>query len=272
MAFAATPNGKLYYEVQGEGEPLLLHPGFGCTVEIYWRNTQPLAERFRVIVFDPRGAARSDTGPPDMTMEDLADDAAALLDELGIDSAHVFGTSFGGMVAQHLALEHPARVRKLVLACTTAGGATHVLPPPENLAKFMAASDITDPIAAMRSTYFINYSDAFSTEWDAVLAERAMNNQHLRGTPEGLASQLNAVRNHDTTARLAAIQQPTMVAHGTEDGTVPVENGHFLAERIPGARLRLYDGGRHLFFIECADTLNRDIVEFLSETTFQPAK
>ena len=108
MPYASTPNARLYYEVHGEGEPLLLHPGFGCTVEIYWRNTAPLAERFRVIVFDPRGAARSDPGPPDMTMQQLARDAAALLDELGIASAHVFGTSFGGMVAQHLAIEHPA--------------------------------------------------------------------------------------------------------------------------------------------------------------------
>ncbi|HLB23661.1 MAG TPA: alpha/beta hydrolase [Dehalococcoidia bacterium] len=264
MPYASTPGGKLYYETHGQGEPVLLHPGFGCTVEIYWRNTQPLAERFRVIVFDPRGAGRSDAGPPTMLMKDFADDAAALLDALGVESAHVAGTSFGGMVAQHIALEHPARVRRLVLACTTPGGESHVLPPAENMLKFMAASEITDPVAAMRSTYFLNYGDAFAAEHDGLLAGRALANQHLRSTPEGRASQINAVQNHDTATRLRQIPHPTLVAHGTEDGTVPVGNGRALAARIPNAELRLYPGGRHLFFTECADALNRDIARFLT--------
>lgn len=264
MPHAQSPSGRIYYEVHGEGEPLLLHPGFGCTVEIYWRNTQPLAERFRVIVFDPRGAGRSDTGPPDMLMRDFADDAAALLDALDIDAAHVFGTSFGGMVAQHIALEHPSRVRRLVLGCTTAGGAQHVLPPAQNMARFIAASEIPDPVEAMRSTYFINYSDEFIAAWDDRLAERARANEHLRSDPDGRASQIHAVQNHDTHGRLRDITAPTFVAHGTEDGTVPVENGTMLADAIPGSMLRLYPGGRHLFFTECADALNRDIIDFLT--------
>ncbi len=266
MPYASIPSGNLYYETHGEGDPLLLHPGFGCTVEIYWRNTQPLAERFQVIVFDPRGAGRSDDGPPTMTMSDFSGDAAALLDALGIESAHVFGTSFGGMVAQHIALEHPGRVRRLVLACTTPGGEAHVLPPAENMLRFMAASEITDPVEAMRSTYFLNYSDEFVAGHDALLAERALANQHLRSTPEGRAGQLNAVQNHDATARLREIAHPTLVAHGTEDGTVPVDNGRTLSARIPNAELRLYPRGRHLFFTECAEALNRDITQFLTAT------
>lgn len=264
MPYAELPSGKTYYETHGSGDPLLLHPGFGCTVEIYWRNTQPLAEHFSVIVFDPRGAGRSDSGSATLLMKDFADDAVALLDHLRIERAHVLGTSFGGMVAQHIALEHPERVRRLVLACTTAGGSQHVLPPAENLGLFMAASGITDPVAAMRSTYALNYSDGFIAENDAVLAKRAVANQHLRSTPEGQAGQLHAVQNHDTHTRLADISVPTFVAHGTEDGTVPVDNGKILAAGIPGARLKLYEGGRHLFFTECADELNRDIVAFLN--------
>jgi pimeloyl-ACP methyl ester carboxylesterase len=268
MPFAQIPSGRLYYETHGDGEPLLLHPGFGCTVEIYWRNTEPLAERFRVIVFDPRGAGRSDTGPPDMLMKDFAEDAAGLLDALGVASAHVFGTSFGGMVAQHIALEHPSRVRRLVLGCTTAGGARHVLPPAENMARFIAASEITDPVEAMRSTYFINYSDEFAAAWDQRLSERARANEHLRSDAGGRAAQIHAVQSHDTHPRLGAIVAPTFVAHGTDDGTVPVKNGTVLAEGIPGAMLSLYPGGRHLFFTECADALNRDIIDFL--TTPEP--
>jgi pimeloyl-ACP methyl ester carboxylesterase len=272
MAYASVPSGKLYYETHGAGEPLLLHPGFGCTIEIYWRNTETLAKHFRVIVFDPRGAGRSDDGPPTLLMKDLADDAAALLDELNIESAHVFGTSFGGMVAQHIALEHPARVRRLVLGCTTAGGTQHVLPPAENMVKFIAASEITDPIDAVRSTYFINYSDAFVAVNDDLLVKRALANQHLRSTPEGRAGQIHAVQNHDTHSRLGDIRHATLVAHGTDDGTVPVENGRVLAAGIPGSMLRLYPGGRHLFFTECADALNADIVAFLRGDDLAPAK
>jgi pimeloyl-ACP methyl ester carboxylesterase len=263
MPYASLPSGKTYFETHGSGEPLLLHPGFGCTVEIYWRNTSALAEQFRVIVFDPRGAGRSDDGPATMTMTDFAADAADLLAELGVDSTHLFGTSFGGMVAQHIALDHPERVRRLVLACTTPGGAAHVLPPVENLTKFIAASDIPDPIDAMRSTYALNYSDRFIDDHDALLVERARANEHLRSTPEGRASQLHAVQKHDTNARLHEVSVPTFIAHGTEDGTVPVENGKLLANAIPGASLKLYPGGRHLFFTECADELNRDIAAFL---------
>ncbi len=264
MPYADAPGAHLYYEVHGDGEPLLLHPGFGCTVEIYWKNTPELAKHFRVIVLDPRGAGRSTVGDAaSTTPKTYADDAAAVLDAEGIASAHVFGTSFGGFMAQHVALEHPQRVRRLVLACTSAGGVQHVPPPLENMLKFNAASDITDPVAAVRSTYFLNYSDAYVATHDSEIVEHAIADTELRSTPEGRATQLAAVLAHDTHALLRDISNPTFVAHGTDDGTVPVENGRILAAGIPGAKLKLYPGGRHLFFKECATELNADIVAFL---------
>ena len=256
---------SLYYETHGQGEPLLLHPGFGCTVEIYWANVAQLAEHFRVIVFDPRGACRSSVGDASATPKTYADDAVGLLDELGIDRTHVFGTSFGGMMAQHIALEHPHRVRRLVLACTTAGGPQHVLPPLENIERFIKASEITDPVEAVRSTYGNNYSDDYIARHDAEIVARALANQGLRSEPEGRATQIAAVQLHDTHARLSEIRMPTLVLHGTDDGTVPYENGRVLAAGIPGSKFISYPGGRHLFFTECADQMNRDIVEFLKE-------
>jgi 3-oxoadipate enol-lactonase len=263
MPTAHSNGAELYYEVHGEGEPLLLHPGFGCTVEIYWANTPELARHFRVIVLDPRGAGRSSIGDPTATPKTFADDAAAVLDAEGVDAAHVFGTSFGGMMVQHLALEHPSRVRSLVLACTTPGLPHHVAPPPENMQKFNAASEISDPVAAVRSTYALNYSDAYVAAHDAEIVARSQANASLRSTPEGLATQLAAVMAHNTFDRLRDIACPTFVAHGTDDGTVPVENGRMLAAGIPGARMKLYPGARHLFFVERAAELNADIVGFL---------
>ncbi len=253
----------LYYETHGEGEPLLLHPGFGSTAEIYWANTPELARYFRVAVLDPRGAGRSGMGDGTATPKTFADDAMAVLDAEDIGAAHVFGTSFGGMMAQHIALEHPQRVRRLVLVCTTAGGPQHALPPAENLLKFHAASEIADPVAAARSTYALNYSDTYIAAHDAEIVERALANAKLRSTPEGRATQMAAVQAHDTHGRLLNIACPTFVAHGTDDGTVPAENGRVLAAGIPGARFKLYPGGRHLFFSECAAVLNADIVAFL---------
>lgn len=271
MPYADAPGARLYYELHGEGEPLLLHPGFGCTVEIYWANAPVLARHFQVIVFDPRGAGRSSIGDGAATPKTYADDAAAVLDAAGIAAAHVFGTSFGGMMAQHIAIEHPRRVRRLVLGCTTAGGPQHVLAPAENMAKFMAASEITDPIAAVRSTYALNYSDAYVAVHDADIVARSLANAKLRSEPEGRATQIAAAQAHDTQGRLREITCPTFVAHGTDDGTVPCENGRVLAAGIPDARLKLYPGGRHLFFMECADELNADIVAFLNQG-FVPSK
>ena len=254
----------LYYEVHGDGPPLLMHPGFGATTEVYFSNTPALAERFRVIVFDPRGSGRSGTAaPPDVSMATFADDAVAVMQAAGAARAHVFGTSFGGMVAQHIALAYPERVLGLVLACTTPGGSAHVLPSLENIERFMAASSIADPAEAVRSTYPLHYSDDFARANDAAITARAIETASLRSTPEGRAAQLAAVQAHDTFNDLPRITSPTLIAHGDDDGIVPVENARRMAERIPGARLRIFEGARHVFFVECADELNAAIIEFL---------
>jgi len=139
-----------------------------------------------------------------------------------------------------------------------------VMPPEENMARFMAASEIADPVEAMRSTYFINYSEAFTREWDPVLAKRARTNASLRSEPAGRASQIHAVQNHDTHDRLGEIGQEALIAHGVDDGTVPVENGRILHASLRRSTLREYPGGRHLFFTEHAEALNGDIAAFLT--------
>lgn len=265
MPFADIPGARLYYETHGHGEPLLLHPGFGATVEVYWANIPALAERFRVIVFDPRGAGRTDAEPLTApTMADFARDAAALLDALGIEAAHALGTSFGGMVVQHLALDHPQRVRRLVLGCTTAGGATHILPDAADLARFMASAEIADPVEALRNNYPVNYSDAYAARHDAELVDRALTNAGLRSTPDGRAQQIAAIQAHDTSARIGEVRHPAFVAHGDDDRVVPAANGRFLAELLPHATLRRYPGARHIFFVERAAEFNIDVITFLA--------
>ena len=264
MPIASNDGVHLYYEAQGAGEPLLLIPGFGCTVEIYYANAPALAERFRVISFDPRGAGRSDAPAGGYTMQAYADDCVAVLRAEGIDSAHVLGTSFGGMVALHMTLLHPRSVRRLVLGCTTPGGAAHVLPPPENLLTFLAASEVEDPAAATRMRYPMHYSNAYIAAHDAEIVGHSIATAHLRSTAEGRNGQLAAVGTHDAYARLSQIASPTFVAHGDEDGVVPVENARKMAGRIPGAQLKIYSGAKHMYFVEQAAGFNADVIAFLT--------
>ncbi|MBF6600726.1 MAG: alpha/beta fold hydrolase [Dehalococcoidia bacterium] len=256
---------RIYYEAHGSGPPLLLISGFGSNATVYWANIPRLSERFRVIVMDPRGSGRSDVTPGPYTMQLLADDCVAVLNACGVHAAHLLGTSMGGMIAQHVALGHPERVRGLVLACTTPGGAHHVLPPPEHLAVFVAAAEIADAVEAVRATYRLHYSDLYAAAHDAEIVARSRANERLRSTPEGRAAQLAAVQAHDTFDLLPSITAPTLVAHGERDGIVPVENGRSIAARIPGARLRTWADGRHLFFVEFADEFNEAVISFLDE-------
>jgi pimeloyl-ACP methyl ester carboxylesterase len=264
MAFVEADGVRLYWEEHGEGEPLLMIPGFGCSVEIYGENVPALAQRFRTIAFDPRGAGRSDSPPDGYTMQRYAADCAAVLDAAGCEAAHVFGTSFGGMIATNFALEYPRRTLGLVLACTTPGGSAHVLPPAENLATFMAASLVQDPVESTRMRYPLHYSDAYARDHDGEIIARSLATAHMRPTEAGRAGQLSAVQSHDVASRLDEIASPTFIAHGSDDGVIPAENARVLARSIPGAKLSIYDGARHIFFVERAGEFNADVVAFLS--------
>ena len=195
------------------------------------------------------------------SMAGYGDDAAALLDTIGWDECMVVGVSFGGMVAQELALRHPASVRRLVLACTSAGGAGGASYPLHELLDLDPGQQ-----AAQRMPLL-------DTRWDA--AWQAANPDMVRlitdgmgqrgwddaESARGLGLQLQARSHHDTASRLGAIACPTLVCGGRTDGIAPPANSEYLASHIPGARLELFDGG-HLFFMQDA-TAFPAIVEFL---------
>jgi pimeloyl-ACP methyl ester carboxylesterase len=253
---------RIHYQTHGDGEPLLLIPGFSCSASIYSSNVPALAERFRVIVPDPRGAGRSDAPPGPYTMAQIADDLALVLYDAGVESAHVLGTSFGGMVAQHLALRHPSRVRRLVLGCTTPGAPAHVPPPAENMATFMAAAVEPEVAKAVRMRQPLQYTDAYFEQHAGAIIGRAC--AEPPQSPDGRLGQTAAAAAHDAADALHRIAAPTLVAHGDDDGVVPVANAHTIAARIPGARLQIYEGARHLFFIERAAEFNADVLDFLA--------
>jgi pimeloyl-ACP methyl ester carboxylesterase len=255
---------NIYYEMLGQGEPLLLIMGLNANL-LSWGPTLParLAERYQVILFDNRGAGRTDQPDGPYTMEQMADDATGLLDALDIPSAHVFGGSMGGMIAQHVALNHADKVRKLILGCTMCGGSHAVSATPEVLAYLMPDPTLNAYEAAWRGVP-ICYTPEFIDANKPLIEETLLAACEYPTRPAAYEAQLGAVMaSHDTYDRLPQIAAPTLVLTGNHDVLIPPENSRILAERIPNAQLHEIDGAGHVFSISHPDASLAAITDFL---------
>jgi pimeloyl-ACP methyl ester carboxylesterase len=241
---------ELDYERSGTGEPLLLIMGLSGTA-LHWSTPflELLREDFDVIVYDHRGVGASTRLQGSVTIKQMAEDAAALLQALDIESAHVMGISMGGMVAQELALGSPEQLRTLTLGCTYCGGPGSALTSPEVMQRLSEAMMSGDRALALRVGWEINVSPAMAADERAAAEFMAIGDQRAVAVPVVLA-QLQAVLGHDTSSRLPQLRLPTLVIHGTEDQILPVANGRLVASLIPGARLEVMEGVGHLFFWE----------------------
>ena len=253
---------KLHYEIEGEGEPVVLVPGFAAGGWIWFKQTADLSRNFRVIVFDPRGVAASDKPEGPQTISLLADDVAHLLETLGLKSAHIVGASFGGFVAQEFVLKYPAMTRKLVLCCTSFGGPNHVAASADTLSA-LASTKMLNSEERMRANLFLAFTPEYVrrevAEVDRIVHMRAAND-----VPEHVyLSQLQAAMSFNVESRLDRIACPTLVLSGDADVIVPVQNSRNLAARIPDAELKIIEAGSHTFFIEQSQEFNRIITEFL---------
>ncbi len=241
---------ELHYERTGSGDPLLMIQGMSGT-HVAWGEPflAPLRDSFDVIAFDNRGIGLSAPIEEAFTIVEMAEDAAGLMDELGIESAHVVGISMGGMIAQELALAHPARLRSLTLGCTYCGGSGSLLMPEENLQKLVAGMSSGDRDKAIRAGYEVNLSPAFRADEGhyAAFHEMATTVPAAKATIE---LQAQAIFGHDTSGRLGEISTPTLIVHGTEDGVLPFPNGEMIASLMPAARFEVFEGIGHMFWWE----------------------
>lgn len=242
MPVAELGDVALYYETAGEGPPVLLIGGTGGDLRqapgpFWW----PGAERFSLLAYDHRDQGRSVSRSGEQpTMADFADDALALVDHLGWDRFSVVGISFGGMVAQVLALTTGARVERLVLAITCSGGDGSRSYPlhelyelahderPARLVELLDTRAATQPQLAEAIAGFLTVDRSLAAREDP---------------SPGLLRQLEARRHHDTSARLHELRMPTLVVAGRFDGIAPITACERLAQAIPGARLEVFDGG-----------------------------
>jgi pimeloyl-ACP methyl ester carboxylesterase len=240
---------ELNYERSGAGEPLLLIQGMSAT-NLAWGEPfiAALEQRFECIAFDNRGMGASGRAKLPFTITDLAADTAALLDGLGLESAHVLGISMGGMVAQELTLSHPERVRTLSLGATYCGGSEGSLMDPGDVQRLLEAHSSGDPEAVRRLMWELNLSPAFredDSRYDAFLEMT----ERLPAPGPVVREQMKATVTHDTSARLAEIEAPTLVIHGTLDRIIGVENGRQIA-RLMSIEPVILEGVGHMFWWE----------------------
>ena len=261
MPFHDVNGISLYYELAGTGERLLSISGTGGDL----RQKPGVADglvghAFEVLSYDQRGLGQSSVPPWPYAMSDFADDAAALLDAVGWEDCLVLGISFGGMVAQEVAIRHPERVRRLVLACTSAGGAGGASYPLQELVHLSPEKASAQRMELLDT----RWDEAWRKQHPEMVALFADRMPSAAGEPaaQGLTNQLAARAEHDTSGRLGTIACPTLVCGGRFDGIAPPANSKFLASAIPGAQLEMFDGG-HAFFMQDATTLPA-IIAFLS--------
>jgi pimeloyl-ACP methyl ester carboxylesterase len=208
-----------------------------------------LEESFDVVAFDNRGIGLSERIAEPFTIAEMAGDTAALLDELGWESAHVLGISMGGMIAQELALAHPDRLRSLSLGCTYCGGEGSQLMPQENAEKLLAGFASGDREQAIRAGFEVNLSPAFRADEDAFATFHEMATS-VPAAKEVIQLQLQAILGHDTSGRLGDVATPTLILHGTADGVLPYANGEMIAGLMPAARFETYEDIGHMFWWE----------------------
>jgi pimeloyl-ACP methyl ester carboxylesterase len=257
-AFADNGGVRLAYESRGEGPVLLLMQGIGYA-RWSWDPVVPaLAEQFRVLSYDNRGIGESDVPPPPYTARQLAEDAVTVLDAAGIDRAHVVGASLGGMAAQELAAGFPERVDRLVLACTTPGGAGAVPMPGQTVALMQEAAMLAPEVALRR---FVE--NALAPDADRSLVEK-LYQRRLANPPDPVGWQGQAAAGASFDGSGLEISAPTLVLHGAVDAVVDPGNAALLAERIPGARVELFSGCGHLFFWEQPERFAGTVAEFLA--------
>ena len=264
MPTADIAGNSLYYERRGSGEPLLLIMGMSGNTAHWDEPFAALLERrFELFMFDNRGIGQSTPVAADFTIADMAQDTAGLMDAVGLQSAHVMGISMGGMVAQQLVIEHPERVRGLVLGCTYPGGAGSSLAGPDVVQRLAGPMMSGDREAAMRAGWEVNVSPAFAAQdehWQRFRSVAAQQPASL----EVIMRQMGAIGGHDVSERLGSISAPTLVIHGSADEMLSVRNAEILAEKIPGARLEVLDGVGHLFFWEQPERSAELVTEFLA--------
>jgi pimeloyl-ACP methyl ester carboxylesterase len=249
MPLAHNGTIQLYWESTGIGPPVLLIAGQAMTLDAWWRTVPALARSFRVLTFDHRDVGRSSRSLWPYAVAQLADDAIAVLNAAGVDSAHVYGISLGGMVAQELALRYPDRVDAIVLGATTAGGPQAVLADAHPLSFFVRVGAMAPEEAEWAAVPY-SYSARTRRHYGERIAQDIAKRLESQTYTLPYLHQVAAASTHNAAGRLRQIQVPTLIVHGEEDAIMPVQNAHRLDNEIPHAEVKIWPDAAHLYITD----------------------
>jgi 3-oxoadipate enol-lactonase len=276
MPYATTPSSRISYTISGPSEEvedpqtLLMIMGLAGSGAMWFRLLPHVVRPHRAIVFDNRGTGGSSPAHRPLRMADMVGDALSVLDAAGVQTAHVLGASMGGMIAQHLALEHRNRVRSLVLACTTAGGRR------ERPNLRLTAAALLRPLVGSTQTFALVAPALYSPRTRIEARERMSEDMRVRAADRVGAltplMQAAAIAGHDTRSRLQELDGlPTLVVHGLDDRLVPPVHGRELASSIPGARLVEIPGAGHLLATDAEQEVATAVLDHLERNGAAPA-
>ncbi|MDO9529892.1 MAG: alpha/beta hydrolase [Syntrophales bacterium] len=249
------------YRISGTGYPLVMIMGYSGTMDM-WDPTvlRILSSRYKVIIFDNRGMGGTDTGTCRFTMEQFADDAAGLMNSLGIQKAHVLGWSMGTNIAQELALRYPEKVNKLILYAADCG--TDVVPIAPDVVKQLRDTSGTPKERGKRLISLLFPGKWLKNNVDYVkkLFSRPMESS----SPENIKRQYSTMENWKGSCdRLDQIKCPTLLITGTEDVLTPPENSPMMVKEIPGAKLVTFENSGHGIMYQYPDRFSRAVMDFL---------
>lgn len=261
MPYATNRGVKIYWEEHGSGQPVLMIMGLSFTLDMWHRTLPLIARTHRALAFDNRGVGRSDVPRGPYSIRAMAEDARAVLDAAGVESAHVIGASMGGMIAQELTLRHPSRVRSLILACTYCGGLRAKFPRASRFRHQASWPGQTpqERILAFNPLLYAEGTPAGRIEEDNQIRLR------WHPTARGYLNQLLAILRWSSYRRLPGISVPTLIVHGDSDLIVPPENAEILASRIPNARTCTVPNAGHIFTTDQPELSHGMLLKFLEE-------
>jgi len=255
---------EINYETKGQGPPLTMIMGMSCTLRQWAWMTDILADSFQVITFDNRGAGKSSKPDIDYSTEMLAEDTFCLLKELGIKKSHIFGISFGGMIAQRFAFMFPGATDRLVLGATMPSF-NRFPPSPETLEAFQSSSlaAASESVQIVMELFYTKNFLHNSLETATKVKDIMIKEKEEQGL-DILYRQLGAAAEHDMLEEVKQITAPTLIICGTNDLISPIANSRFMAGQISDSTLAELSGGYHAFWIERADEASEIIKDFLS--------
>jgi pimeloyl-ACP methyl ester carboxylesterase len=258
---------NMYYEVHGQGKPLVLIMGYMFNCAGWFPILPGLSQKYQVIVFDNRGAGQSDKPDLPYTIKMMAEDTAGLIDAIGIKTANIFGFSMGGMIAQQFAIRYPERVTSLILGSSGCGG-THEVARDTVVntilfdferAKKMAPQD------RIKELFSVFYSQEYIQNNPVVIQVLAKQMIEHPTDPLGTSRQAQAIIWHDTYEQLPKIMAPTLIIQGDVDRVIPVANAQILASKIPHAQTTILNGKGHVFYLEAPAETNQAVMNFLGK-------